>query len=173
MAAGDCLFRTGAGLFSYRVAGVLLEGGKVLLQHPPDKSDFAFPGGHVGFGEGSEEALAREFREEVGAAVRTVRLLWIGENFFPWGKDPCHQISLYYLLEAVEGADFPRAGSFFAQPEPGREVPRVVFSWVALEDLAGLLVYPPYAKEQLLSHLSEQVERFVFRQEGAGFDELE
>ena len=47
----DILFHTDAFVFSYRVAGVLLRDGKILLQKPTDDSGFALPGGHVEFGE--------------------------------------------------------------------------------------------------------------------------
>lgn len=67
-----------------------------MLQKPVNDEGYAIPGGHVAFGESSEEALLREFMEEIGANIQVERLLLIGENFFPWGKKPCHQICLYY-----------------------------------------------------------------------------
>ena len=47
----DILFRTNDYIFSYRVAGILIRDGKVLLQKPTNDTGYAFPGGHVGFGE--------------------------------------------------------------------------------------------------------------------------
>lgn len=37
---------------------------------------YCFPGGGIEDGESEEEALVREFREEVGVALRPVRRLW-------------------------------------------------------------------------------------------------
>lgn len=37
--------------FSYRVAGILIYNHKVLLQREVNTRDYAFPGGHVKFGE--------------------------------------------------------------------------------------------------------------------------
>ena len=65
----DILFRTEDYVFSYRVAGICIQNGKVLLQKPSNDTAFAFPGGHVSFGETNAQTLAREFHEEIGADV--------------------------------------------------------------------------------------------------------
>jgi ADP-ribose pyrophosphatase YjhB (NUDIX family) len=146
----DLLFRTPEGVFSYRVAGVLIQNGRVLLQRPPDDPGYAFPGGHVAFGETGEQALAREFREETGLEIRPTRMLWIGENFFPWGQRQCHQICLYYQVEPLDETRLPAGQRFQLQ-----------FSWVDLNDLEGILLYPMHVKEKLC-HLSDSIEAFVY-----------
>ena len=60
----DILFRIDAGVFSYRVAGILIQGGKVLLQRTLDDEGYAFPGGHANFGETSAGAVVRECLRE-------------------------------------------------------------------------------------------------------------
>ncbi len=57
------------------VNGVLLREGQVLLAHrAPWRRSYAaswsFPGGHVEPGEGLEQALVRELREEIGVEAR-------------------------------------------------------------------------------------------------------
>lgn len=75
-------FRDQDTLFLYRVGGVAVDRGRVLL-HRSEFDDFwAIPGGRVGVGETSGDALAPEMREETGAEVRVGRLLWVVENFF-------------------------------------------------------------------------------------------
>ena len=59
----DILFRTEEYVFSYRVAGICIQNGKVLLQKPTNDTAFAFPGGHVTFGETNAQTLVREFQE--------------------------------------------------------------------------------------------------------------
>ena len=81
----DILFRTDSYVFSYRVAGVCIQNGKVLLQKPADDDGFAFPGGHAAFGETNAETLTREFKEEIGADIAVGGLKWVGEVFFDWG----------------------------------------------------------------------------------------
>jgi len=74
----DILFRTDTHIFSYRTAGILVHDGKVLLQKPNDSEDFAFPGGHVAFGETNAETLVREFKEEVRESdANAIYFYWI------------------------------------------------------------------------------------------------
>ena len=46
----DLLFKTDDFVFSYRVAGILIHEGKILLQTAGDDPGYAFPGGHVAYG---------------------------------------------------------------------------------------------------------------------------
>ncbi|WP_052098183.1 NUDIX hydrolase [Paenibacillus stellifer] len=100
----DILFKTDEHVFSYRVAGILIRNGSVLLQKPVHDPGYVVPGGHVGFGETNEETLIREFREELAADITVNGLRWVGEIFFPWGGKPCHQICLYYEVDQ-DGSD--------------------------------------------------------------------
>ena len=86
----DILYRDDNFVFSYRVGGILIHNGKVLLQRPQN-DDFAIIGGHVARMETSEETLRREYEEELHTKIEVDRLMAIGEIFFPWGKRTCHQ----------------------------------------------------------------------------------
>ncbi len=72
----DILFHHDNYIFSYRVSGILVRNGKVLLQVPKNTGEYAFPGGHVALGETNAETLRREWREEVGADIE------VGERWF-------------------------------------------------------------------------------------------
>ena len=52
----DILYRDDDFVFSYRVGGILIHSGKILLQRPKN-DDFAIIGGHIARMETSEEAL--------------------------------------------------------------------------------------------------------------------
>ncbi len=67
--AHDILFNTDDGLFSYRAAGILIKDNMVLFQQADDDPGYAVPGDHVNFGELSENALIREFKEETRYSV--------------------------------------------------------------------------------------------------------
>jgi 8-oxo-dGTP pyrophosphatase MutT (NUDIX family) len=159
----DILFKTDGWVFSYRIAGVLINDGKVLLQRPIGGSTYALPGGHANFGEESEETVAREFKEEIGIDITPVRLLWIGENFFPWEGKNCHQICLYYLVAISGEAGAPLDGSFFAQDEMQGKVYHLEFSWIPIRQLRNIAIYPALASEKLVN-LAGHIERFVYRE---------
>ena len=58
----DILFKTDDYVFSYRVGGLLIRDGKVLMQKAVDNDGYALIGGHVAFGETTTETLAREYK---------------------------------------------------------------------------------------------------------------
>ena len=158
----DILFRKDEWVFSYRVAGIVINNGKVLLQKTTDDDAYAFPGGHVELGETNEETLIREFAEEIGANVAVKELKWVAEVFFPWGKSPCHQICLYYMVDITDERT-PKDGVFMAKEHiEGRNFD-LEFHWVPLEETGTLELYPTDAKELLL-HLDEGIKHFVYKE---------
>ena len=160
----DILFKTEDWVFSYRVAGICLQNGKVLLQKPTNDSAHAFPGGHVEFGETNEETLIREFKEEIGADIRVGELKWVAEAFFPWGGKgkPCHQICLYYLVEILN-PEIPKEGMFMASEHiEGRNFD-LEYHWVSLADVEKLEAYP-IQTPALLPKLHEGVQHFVYKE---------
>ena len=152
----DILFKTEEWVFSYRVAGICVRNGKVLLQKPVNDAAYAFPGGHVALGESNEETLIREFKEEIGVDIRVGELKWVAEIFFPWGSKPCHQICLYYMVEG----EIPEDTRFMGIEE--RNVP-LEFRWIPLEELKDLEVYPVQTAE-LMQKLDAGVQHFVYRE---------
>lgn len=160
----DILFKTENYVFSYRVAGILIRDGKVLLQKPTNDNGYAFPGGHVEFGETNEQTLIREFKEEIGADILVKELKWVGEIFFPWGDKPCHQICLYHMIELSDDTQIPLDDSFIAKETlEGRNFD-IEFHWIPLEYLKCIEVYPTNAKE-LLECLDDGVKHFVYRED--------
>lgn len=161
---GDILFKTENWVFSYRVAGICVQNGKVLLQTTTGEDrSFAFPGGHVEFGETHAQTLTREFREEIGADIAVKDLKWVAEVFFPWGKKPCHQICLYYMVE-IQNPEIPVEGMFPAREQLEGRSFQLEFHWVPIEDVKGMELYPTNAKE-LLNRLNEGVQHFVYHEE--------
>ncbi|NFI56689.1 NUDIX domain-containing protein [Clostridium botulinum] len=109
----DIIFKTDEYVFSYRVAGLLVHDGKILLQRPKDDTAYAIPGGHVVLGETNEETLVREFKEEINVDIKVDTLKWVGEIFFPWGDKHCHQICLFYNVLLTENINIPFHGTFW------------------------------------------------------------
>lgn len=59
-------------------------------------------GGGVEFGERSDEALKREFREELDADIKVGELRGVLENVFTWRGNPGHEIAFVYAAEFVD-----------------------------------------------------------------------
>ena len=158
----DILFRTEDYVFSYRVAGICIRNGKLLLQKPCNDSAFAFPGGHVSFGETNAETLAREFREEIGADIAVRELKWVGELFFPWGKKPCHQLCLYYAVELLSDS-VPTDGMFPGTEQLEGRAFTMEYHWIPLEKLGEIEVYPTNAAA-LMSKIEGGTQHFIYRE---------
>ncbi|MBR5310165.1 MAG: NUDIX hydrolase [Oscillospiraceae bacterium] len=158
----DILFRKDGWVFSYRVAGIAVKNGKVLLQKTTADDAYAFPGGHVELGETNEETLIREFKEEIGADISVGDLRWVAEVFFPWGESPCHQICLYYDIEITD-ENTPKDGMFMAKEHiEGRNF-ELEFHWVPIEKTGELEIYPENAKELLKSE-EKGVKHFIYKE---------
>ena len=136
----DILFKTEDGVFSYRVGGILVENGKILLQR--DKwGDHAVIGGHVSFMEQAKDTLVREFMEELQVKIGVDELLAVNENFFMWGDKPCHQVHFYYAVH-LEDDTFFREGEISGVDELEDLRVELDFVWVPLEELKNISVYP-------------------------------
>lgn len=85
-------------LFSFRVAGIILQNEHVLVQAGVNDSYWALPGGRAEIGESSEQTIVREMHEELGRTVKIERLLWIAESFFGFDDYRAHELGFYYLL---------------------------------------------------------------------------
>ena len=111
------------------VAGILIEEGRVLLaQRTVDQSFplcWEFPGGKVEAGEHPEVALAREFEEEMGFAIRATDLYAEVSTGNPTGRAVHVR---FYLVERVSGTPHP--------------VEVAAVEWVELNDLGRWNVIP-------------------------------
>lgn len=65
----DWLFVDGNHICDVRVAGVLICGGKILVQRDHDGNEYALPGGHLKYDETLEAALIREYKEEKNIGI--------------------------------------------------------------------------------------------------------
>lgn len=87
------------------VRGIVLHSGKVLMVHSLKYDYYKFPGGGIEPGEGMEEALCRELREETGYVANPGSIREFGlVRRISRGKhtDVFYQDNYYYLCEAVD-----------------------------------------------------------------------
>ncbi len=134
--------------FTYRVAGVALHEGRVLLNRASTDDYWFIPGGRAELLESSPETLRREMAEELGADVEIGRLLWIVENFFGPPELRCHELGLYYLIS------FPRDPLITARRGPfigGEEDFSLIYEWHPLAALDQVPILPDFLPKALQS----------------------
>ncbi|MCE7061317.1 NUDIX hydrolase [Dyadobacter sp. CY343] len=132
----------GDALFNYRVAGVAVLNGKLLLHKTPSDKFWSLPGGRAEIFEFSNDTLAREMQEETGLEVAVGELIWISENFFVYNGKKYHELGFYYLMEIhglTDQSDFVGA--------EGQD--ELLFKWIDVEELESNRIYPEFVAEEL------------------------
>lgn len=164
-------FKHGAKRFTYRIAAVIENQGKILLQRSDKDTFWALPGGHAELMETAQETLQREMREELGAEIQIDRLLWVVENFFTDQKHTVHELGLYFLSHLPADSPYLNSDGPFEcleNADPTRQV-KITFQWVPRQ--AAILTQLPVLPEFLqtrLEHLPSEVEQILNRESAVG-----
>jgi 8-oxo-dGTP pyrophosphatase MutT (NUDIX family) len=143
--------------FNYRVVGVAVQEGSILLHQAQGDNFWTFPGGRAEFGETAEQTLKQEMREEIGTEVEVVRLLWLVENFFIYAGKNYHEIALYFLMRLPTTCPY-LSGSF-----PGEEGGvSLTFQWFPRqpEVLSSLPLLPSFL-QTAIQNLPESVQHII------------
>ncbi|HKD75416.1 MAG TPA: NUDIX hydrolase, partial [Ktedonobacterales bacterium] len=148
------------GRFNYRVAGVCIEDGHILLQTFANSLYWILPGGRPELSESSDVALKREMREELAVDVQLERLLWVVESFFlrSTGR-PFHEIAMYYLM-ALPAESTLHDKTQTVTGKDGESI--FTLKWFPLPELADMLLFPPFLRTRLtqlpltVEHLIEE-----------------
>ena len=139
----DLLFKNEDFVFSYRVAGLPVRDGRVLLQ-TMNGHFFTAVGGHVSSFESSAEALKREYYEELNAEIEVREPVAAAEIFLPWDKRAGHQICFYYRIGIISDGNIPSDGVYAGCDELDGKVYHLKYSWVPIEELGkSAMLYPP------------------------------
>ena len=128
--------------FKYRVAGIAIYQGKVLLQQGEGNHYLALPGGCVEMLETTQDALEREILEETGLHATVGRLVWVSENFFQRRSKTIHELAFYYLMTMPASC----TGGPFEGVEGDFELH---LDWYPLEMLDRINLVPSFLKTGL------------------------
>ena len=78
----DITFERNENVFNYRVAIIIKNDNKVLIQKDTRAKHITLPGGRCELGESSADTAIREFMEETGIETESIKGLGMIENFF-------------------------------------------------------------------------------------------
>jgi 8-oxo-dGTP pyrophosphatase MutT (NUDIX family) len=124
------------------VIGVIWRGDELLVYEGRDSSKnetFYRPlGGGIDFGEAAVDALAREFREEIGTELEGVRYLETIENIYVFEGHPGHELVRVYEARLATPSLYER-DSWNFKLEDGS---RCHVLWKRLDDFAEAPLYP-------------------------------
>ena len=141
----DLTLKTDLGYFNHRVAAVIIKDNRLLVQKNVADNLHYLVGGRVSFGESTEEALVREIKEELKINVSSYKQLWINECFFTESGKQYHEIGMYYIVD-IENTDFNRFENDFEINESNRINH---FSWLNIDDLDKVVLYPEFIKNEI------------------------
>ena len=129
--------------FNYRIAGVAIQNGSVLVHQAEGDGFWILPGGRAEIGESAEQTLKREMMEELGAEVEILRLLWFVENFFDHDGKDYHEVALYFLMSFLESSPVLDSDGPCIGWDNGI---RLIFQWISVdsESLASLPLLPSF-----------------------------
>lgn len=157
----DISFRTNNGRFNYRVCGILLRDGCLLVMRDEVSPYDYLPGGRVKLHETAEDAILRELQEELHIRVRIERPLWLCQGFFTDAAngDRYHEICIYYLIDIRDTA-LVQSPAAFSIPDSGHIHD---FEWIPLEKLHRQNLVPEWMKQRIL-HLPDTLQILVDHQ---------
>jgi 8-oxo-dGTP pyrophosphatase MutT (NUDIX family) len=142
-------FETPEGQFNYRVAGVAIVDGHVLLHQAAGDDFWTLPGGRLEPMETASDALRREMLEEAALEVSVSRLLWIVENFFTYGGKNVHELLLCFELTVPNSVELQaefRGIESFRGTEGSTEL---TFRWYSFDRLHTVRIEPAFLREAL------------------------
>lgn len=117
--------------------------GKVLMHEIFDQGKligYRLPGGHIEFGEKSNEAVIREIKEELNAEAVIVSLKGVDENVFIHQGQPGHEIAFIYETEFVDKSFYEIDKVQGFEPDNGKSFP---LYWINIGNPPpGLRIFP-------------------------------
>ncbi|MFK7828040.1 MAG: NUDIX hydrolase [Oligoflexales bacterium] len=109
------------------------------MKDPNKNLDFLRPiGGGVEFSESCENAIAREFEEEIGAEVTDTKLIKIFENIFQYNGKLGHEIVFFFEV-VLAGNKFYELKEILVKEGSENRVAR----WYSKSDLEKTVILPP------------------------------
>ncbi|MFR8233753.1 MAG: NUDIX hydrolase [Clostridia bacterium] len=134
--------------FNYRVATIIKNNNKILLHKSKEDNFYAIPGGRIMIDETSENALKREFIEEIGAKITIKNYLGTVENFFEYNGKKYHELMIVYESTFDSNSNFYKEEKIRGLEENGK----IEFIWKTIDEIKQLDLRPLFLKENIISN---------------------
>lgn len=141
--------------FHFRVAAVIVQDNKFLIQQIDGYDYYILPGGHVLLGESSLKALEREVKEEVGCDVHIeqCKFFCFHENFYNKKEKLEHWIENYFTVKPRN--PLPTTDWDIEENDNGK-IKLLHFKWVSIDELKELDLKPKAIKKLLIDNKSNE-----------------
>ena len=141
--------------FHFRIAAVIVQDNKFLIQQIDGYDYYILPGGHALLGESSLKALEREVKEEVGCDIdlEQCKFFCFHENFYNKKEKLEHWIENYFTVKPKEL--LPTKNWDVEENDKG-EIKLLHFKWVSLDELKELDLKPTAIKKLLVDNKSNE-----------------
>ncbi|MDZ7746234.1 MAG: NUDIX domain-containing protein [Halobacteriales archaeon] len=105
-----------------QVLGIVRRGNELLVEYyeGPSEQFYRPLGGGLEFGESSDEAVVREFAEEIGARVEPGAVLGTIENQFRWDGESFHELTVVREVRFRDDGLYEREQFTATEPDGSR-----------------------------------------------------
>ena len=152
-------FKRGNNKFNYRISGILIQNGKLLLHKMTTNHRWMLPGGRAEFLEDSKETLVREFKEELNCKVEVKNLKFVVENFFEYNNLDYHELEFIHVVELKKGT-IP--SEHFIVKEFGVDFE---FQWFSFEEMKNVITKPDCLSQSLDDLLKKDIQHYIYKKE--------
>ena len=130
----DIKFEQDEMVFNYRVAIVIKNNDKILIQKDNRTNHYTLPGGRCKLGESSINTAIREFKEETGLDISFKKEIGIIENFFTssFNHKKYHEILIIHELE-FNNKDLYKEEVIYNIEDNKKE--HLTYIWLNIKDL--------------------------------------
>lgn len=135
--------------FNFRVAAIIENQDRILVQHSQGDTNYRLVGGRVQLMESTLQALVREIHEELNYTIKgeDLRLLQIAENFYDYDDidgsiQNVHEILFVYKLYIDSNNDIAKMDNFKEFDKDN-----TILKWIKKKDLDNISLVPQIAKK--------------------------
>lgn len=114
--------------FNFRVAGIIIVDGHVLVCREDDDTYCMLPGGRIELGEDSALSLVREMAEELDMPAEIGTMIATSESFYRREGEDFHELGFFYAV-TLPGQGPNGQEPWLQRPDEGH---LLSFSWVPL-----------------------------------------